>query len=336
VIAFGIAQHAKEPTAASGSEHYRNVRLFDFLDGEGNSLFGNANDPEGAVYGKTVPDSLLASVAAGVKAIRVDIVTEGSFKNPVTQSYPGVRVTGTINPRNLNRGAGAGYFAELSPDSTAEGLRIARRRNGHHGRGRGDASHGASARRASDPHPEQERGEPLRGRSARAGLAGGFQGHGGQPARPRHHDRHGRPHHQQPSRLVRGLPRPLRGERLYNVYPSYYETTARQLNALASADLDGDTERPDMISAVSTTDTQGASRSGSTVHHPRGWVGSAPRTPSQRLLLEREREGAVVGTADFDQDGTSTWSWAPARRARWGRSRSGTTTARESSSSPKS
>lgn len=111
VIAYGITQRTP------GHQGW-NVPLFTFTDLDGTSLASGATDVNGSQYGYTLADSTLGIGVVGnasqVRLVRVQVVAEASHKDPRSDKYRQVRVSGTVHPRNISL-AGRGFFANATP-----------------------------------------------------------------------------------------------------------------------------------------------------------------------------------------------------------------------------
>jgi len=317
VVAYGITQNSDDPTRTTGGEEggpaatMWNVRLFDFFDGDGNSLIGGGADPAGDVFGNTVPDSVLGSGGAAslLRAIRVDLVAEGTHREPGSDRFPEVRVTGTVNPRNLNLGERAGFLTLLNPPPGEEDP------GGEEDGGGEEPPPGEEEEEEEVELPPYE--PPIRIPTSRVlclasadlneidwqegslvtsgdqhdwDIIAGTSPGGGNNVEI----------------WFSGWPDRYPGNRLYNSYPNYFGATSREIGGLAAAQLNplGDAYT-DLVGAVAVSDNAGGFEvwMNQAAGHP-GWVGTgASSTVPTKFYNEGSGAGRDVETADLDLDG---------------------------------
>ncbi len=311
VVAYGVTQRTPEHNGW-------NVRLFDYFDEDGASLIGAGDDPDATHLGKTVPDSLLGLPAGGgndnaVRVVRVDLVTEAAHRHPETHSFPQVRVSGTIHPRNL---ALASFAMLGSPMGTGTGTGTGTSTGTGTGTGTATGtSTGTGTGTGTGMPPEQP---PIHIPTERVlslilvDLHEQDSREGSYVQTDHQHDwdivvgtqMSGSNHLPV---WFEGLPDLYQGERFYQSYPHYWGYSYRGINRMVSANLDGSsTDYPDVVAAVSTGDITGGFEvwlNQGPLHE--GWLGTGDDnvTFANGFYSGNSGRGQAIDVADFNRDG---------------------------------
>ena len=287
VVACGVTQRTRENTGW-------NVRLFDYLGADGNSLIGVDNDPDGAVYGHTVSSSLHPLLVAGsgrnmVRAVRVELVTEAGHRHPETHTYPQVRLTGTIHPRNL-----AAAFVTRDIGTAT------------------DTETGTPATRTTLPRPQPpihiptERVHSL----TLAELNERDSLEGSQVTQDNQHDWDIVVTTQTSGTnnlLVwfQAYPDLYRGNRWYPSAANYLGRSTRSIHSVAAGNVDPSNEFTDIVAAIGVSDVAGGFEvwpNQGNANRGRVGIGSPVTTP-HAYYSQSTGAGRSISLADFDRDG---------------------------------
>ncbi len=305
IVAYGVTQR---PAGGDGW----GVPLFDYYAGNGTSLLGGGADPDDAVYGRTVADSLLGAPAgtgydSQVRTVRVQVVAEAGRIDPESHDYQQVRVSGTIYPRNLGIVSLAGYATTVTGTGTGSGTGVDTTGTGEPGTGTSTGTNTTLPPQEPAIHIPTERVLSM----AVADFHEADSQEGSNVTVDHQHDYDivvGTQTSGTNNLAVwfEGYPDRYSGDRLYNSVPNYTGHSTYDINDMTVANIDaGEWKYQDVVAAVSSSDVTGGFEVWLNQGIAQeGWVGTgSPTTAGNAFYTNSSGKGTAVAIADMNNDG---------------------------------